>query len=99
MALLTVRDVTLRFGGVIALQQVNLTMEAGEIRGVIGPNGAGKSTLINVISRFYPPTRGQVELDGVNLTRQPAHMVAHHGVARTFQNIELYDTMTVLDNE
>jgi ABC-type branched-subunit amino acid transport system ATPase component len=98
MALLTVQDVTLRFGGVTALHHVNLTMEAGEIRGVIGPNGAGKSTLINVISRFYPPTRGQVELDGVTLTRQPAHTVAHHGVARTFQNLELYETMTVLDN-
>jgi len=98
MALLTVQDVTLRFGGVTALQHVNMTMEAGEIRGVIGPNGAGKSTLINVISRFYPPTRGQVELDGVTLTRQPAHTVAHHGVARTFQNLELYETMTVLDN-
>jgi len=68
MALLTVQDVTLRFGGVTALQQVNMTMEAGEIRGVIGPNGAGKSTLINVISHVYPPTRGQVELDGVILT-------------------------------
>lgn len=98
MALLTVQDVTLRFGGVTALQHVNLTMETGEIRGVIGPNGAGKSTLINVISRFYPPTSGQVELDGVYLTRQAAHTVAHHGVARTFQNLELFETMTVLDN-
>ncbi|PON18357.1 high-affinity branched-chain amino acid ABC transporter ATP-binding protein LivG [Candidatus Entotheonella serta] len=98
MALLTVQDVTLQFGGVTALQDVSLSMEAGEIRGVIGPNGAGKSTLINVSSRFYPPTRGQVELDGIYLTRQPAHTVAHHGVARTFQNLELYETMTVLDN-
>jgi branched-chain amino acid transport system ATP-binding protein len=98
MALLTVQDVTLQFGGVTALHHVNMSMEAGEIRGVIGPNGAGKSTLINVISRFYPPTRGRVELDGVILTRQPPHTVAHHGVARTFQNLELYETMTVLDN-
>lgn len=98
MALLTVQNVTLQFGGITALQDVNMTMETGEIRGVIGPNGAGKSTLINVISRFYPPTRGRVELDGVCLTRQPAHRVAHHGVARTFQNLELFETMTVLDN-
>lgn len=98
MAFLTVQNVTLHFGGVAALQDVSTTMEAGEIRGVIGPNGAGKSTLINVISRFYPPTRGLVQLDGVELTRLPAHTVARHGVARTFQNLELFEAMTVLDN-
>jgi ABC-type branched-subunit amino acid transport system ATPase component len=98
MAFLTVQDVTLHFGGVAALQNVSTTMEAGEFRGVIGPNGAGKSTLINVISRFYPPTRGFVHLDGIELTRVPAHTVARHGVARTFQNLELFEAMTVLDN-
>jgi ABC-type branched-subunit amino acid transport system ATPase component len=98
MAFLTVQDVTLHFGGVTALQDVSTTVAAGEIRGVIGPNGAGKTTLINVISRFYTPNRGVVWLDGVNLTRLPPHAVARHGVARTFQNLALFETMTVLDN-
>lgn len=98
MMFLAVQSVTLRFGGVVALQEVSLTMEGGEIRGVIGPNGAGKTTLINVISRFYTPTGGTVWLDGVELTRLSAHAVARHGMARTFQNLELFESMTVLDN-
>jgi ABC-type branched-subunit amino acid transport system ATPase component len=98
MTFLAVRNVTLRFGGVVALQNVSMTMEAGEIRGVIGPNGAGKTTLINVISRFDAPTNGTVWLDGVELTRLSAHTVARHGMARTFQNLELFEAMTVLDN-
>jgi ABC-type branched-subunit amino acid transport system ATPase component len=98
MTFLTVQGVSLRFGGVVALHDVNLTVAAGEIHGVIGPNGAGKSTLVNVISRFYAPSRGTVWLDGVELTRLPAHTVARQGVTRTFQNLELFETMTVLEN-
>lgn len=98
MTFLAVQSVTLRFGGVVALQGVSTTMDAGEIRGVIGPNGAGKTTLINVISRFDAPTNGTVWLDGVELTRLSAHAVARYGMARTFQNLELFEAMTVLDN-
>jgi branched-chain amino acid transport system ATP-binding protein len=98
MTLLRVQGVSLRFGGIMALHDVNMTMEAGEIRGVIGPNGAGKSTLVNVISRFYAPSRGTVWLNGVELTRLPAHAVVRQGVTRTFQNLELYEAMTVLEN-
>jgi ABC-type branched-subunit amino acid transport system ATPase component len=98
MTFLTVQGVSRRFGGVVALHDVSMTVAAGEIRGVIGPNGAGKSTLVNVISRFYAPSRGTVWLDGVELTRLPAHAVARQGVARTFQNLELFNAMTVLEN-
>src|SRR5688500_10456787 len=98
MTVLTVQGVSLRFGGVVALHNVSMTVAAGEIHGVIGPNGAGKSTLVNVISRFYAPSRGTVWLDGVELTRLPAHAVARQGVARTFQNLELCEAMTVLEN-
>ena len=98
MTFLTVQGVSLRFGGIVALQDVSLTVAAGEIRGVIGPNGAGKSTLVNVLSRFYAPSRGTVWLDGVELTRLPAHAVAWQGVTRTFQNLELCESMTVLEN-
>jgi ABC-type branched-subunit amino acid transport system ATPase component len=98
MTFLTVQGVSLRFGGVVALHDVSMTVAAGEIHGVIGPNGAGKSTLVNVISRFYAPSRGTVWLDGVELTRLPAHAVARQGVTRTFQNLELFEAMTVLEN-
>jgi branched-chain amino acid transport system ATP-binding protein len=98
MTFLTVQGVSLRFGGIVALHDVSMTVAAGEIRGVIGPNGAGKSTLVNVISRFYAPSRGSVWLNGVELTRLSAHAVARHGVTRTFQNLELFEAMTVLEN-
>src|SRR5919198_1076567 len=98
MAFFTVQDVSMRFQGITALQDVSMTVAAGEIHGVIGPNGAGKSTLINVISRYYTPSRGAVWLDGVELSRLPAHRVAQHGVARTFQNLQLFEAMSVLDN-
>jgi branched-chain amino acid transport system ATP-binding protein len=98
MTFLTVQGVSLRFGGIVALHDVNMTVAAGEIRGVIGPNGAGKSTLVNVISRFYTPSRGSVWLNGAELTRLSAHAVARQGVTRTFQNLELFEAMTVLEN-
>jgi ABC-type branched-subunit amino acid transport system ATPase component len=98
MTLLTVQGVSRRFGGIVALHDVSMTVAAGEIHGVIGPNGAGKSTLVNVISRFYAPSRGAVWLDGVELTRLAAHAVARQGVTRTFQNLELFEAMTVLEN-
>ncbi len=98
MTFLVVQGVSMYFRGLAALQDVHMAMEAGEIRGVIGPNGAGKSTLINTISRFYKPSCGSIWLEGVNLVRLPAHAVTRQGVARTFQNLELFPAMTVLDN-
>ena len=98
MSLLDVRDVTIRFGGVTALADVSFSVEPGEIFAIVGPNGAGKSTLFNLISRFCEPESGDVRLDGASLLdRAPADM-APLGVARTFQNIDLFETSTVLEN-
>ncbi len=98
MALLEVRDVTLRFGGIVALDGVSFDVEEGHIAGLIGPNGAGKTTAFNVITRLYKPDSGEVLLDGVSLLRQPAYRIVRKGVARTFQNIQLFRTMSVLEN-
>lgn len=96
--LLEVRDLTVRFGGVTALSQVNLVVRKGEIVGLIGPNGAGKTTLFNVLTRFVSPTSGEVWFKGTNLRGLRPHQVNALGIARTFQNIRLFSNMTVLDN-
>ncbi len=98
MALLTVRDVTLRFGGIVALDGVSLDVQQGTISGLIGPNGAGKTTAFNVITRLYTPDAGTVDLDGATLLDVPPHGVVGRGVARTFQNINLFASMSVLEN-
>jgi branched-chain amino acid transport system ATP-binding protein len=98
MALLEVRDLSVRFGGVVALDRVSFTVEEGQVVGLIGPNGAGKTTLFNVITRVYRPSSGSVEIDGAPVSRIPAHNVIRHGVARTFQNVALFRSMSVLDN-
>jgi branched-chain amino acid transport system ATP-binding protein len=98
MALLTVRDVTLRFGGIVALDGVSFEVEQGHISGLIGPNGAGKTTAFNVITRLYRPDAGEVELDGASILRVPPHGIVRKGIARTFQNIQLFRTMSVLEN-
>ena len=98
MALLEVRDVTLRFGGIVALDGVSFDVEEGQIVGLIGPNGAGKTTAFNVITRLYKPDSGDVLLDGASLLKQPAYRIVRKGVARTFQNIQLFRTMSVLEN-
>jgi branched-chain amino acid transport system ATP-binding protein len=98
MALLEVRDVTLRFGGIVALDGVSFDVQEGQISGLIGPNGAGKTTAFNVITRLYKPDSGDVLLDGSSLLKQPAHRIVRKGVARTFQNIQLFRTMSVLEN-
>jgi branched-chain amino acid transport system ATP-binding protein len=98
MALLEVRDVTLRFGGIVALDGVSFDVEGGQISGLIGPNGAGKTTAFNVITRLYKPDAGDVLLDGSSILRQPAHRIVRKGIARTFQNIQLFRTMSVLEN-
>jgi branched-chain amino acid transport system ATP-binding protein len=98
MALLSVREVTLRFGGIVALDGVSFDVERGQISGLIGPNGAGKTTAFNVITRLYPPDEGELELDGESLLRTPPHRIVRRGIARTFQNINLFRTMSVLEN-
>ncbi len=98
MALLSVENVTRRFGGIVALDDVSFAIDEGQIAGLIGPNGAGKTTAFNVITRLYQPDAGRVLLDGENLLRLPAHKVIRRGVARTFQNVELFRGMTVLEN-
>jgi branched-chain amino acid transport system ATP-binding protein len=98
VALLAVEHVTRRFGGIVALHDVSVEADPGEIVGLIGPNGAGKTTLFNVITRLYKPQSGELRLDGRSLLRTPAYRVVHRGIARTFQNVELFTTMTVAEN-
>ena len=99
MGLLEVRDLTVRFGGVVALDRVTFTVESGHMVAVIGPNGAGKTTLFNIITRVYRPASGAVLIDGKPVQAMaPHHRVAEVGVARTFQNLALFRSMTVLDN-
>ncbi|NJC85886.1 ABC transporter ATP-binding protein [Planosporangium mesophilum] len=96
--MLDVRDVSVRFDGVVALDGLSFQVPPGKICGLIGPNGAGKTTMFNVVSRVYNATSGQVLLDGQDLLALPPHKIAAVGVARTFQNIALFGSMTVLDN-
>jgi branched-chain amino acid transport system ATP-binding protein len=98
VALLEVDKVSRRFGGIVALDEVSLTVDEGEIAGLIGPNGAGKTTAFNVITRLYKPNGGAVRYEGKDLLRQPAHRIVRLGIARTFQNLQLCAHMTVLDN-
>ena len=92
------RGIERRFGGLVALAGVDLRVARGEIFGLVGPNGSGKTTLTNTITGFYPPQRGQVLLNGRDITGLAPHQVARLGVARTFQNLALFNGMTVLDN-
>ncbi len=98
MALLEVRDLTVRFGGVVALDRVSFAVEEGQVVALIGPNGAGKTTLFNIISRVYRPAGGTVAVGGVQVLKMTPHEVIRQGVARTFQNLALFRSMTVLDN-
>ena len=97
-ALLRVQDVAVRFGGIVALDGVSFDVAPGRIVGLIGPNGAGKTTLFNCISRLYKCDRGSIAFDGVSLLDLPRHRVAALGIGRTFQNLALFRTMSVLDN-
>ncbi|MBX3578879.1 MAG: ABC transporter ATP-binding protein [Rhizobiaceae bacterium] len=97
-ALLEVDNVTLRFGGVVAVNKVSFSVEEGEVFALVGPNGAGKSTLFNLISRFYTPVEGDIRFEGRSILDRPSHEIARLGIARTFQNIELFDHATVLQN-
>jgi branched-chain amino acid transport system ATP-binding protein len=96
--LLRVRDLSLQFGGVIALAGVSLDLEEGSIVGLIGPNGAGKTTLFNCISRLYTPNRGEIRFRGRSILGLPPHRIAPLGIGRTFQNLALFPRLSVLDN-
>jgi branched-chain amino acid transport system ATP-binding protein len=96
--MLEVQDLTMRFGGLLAVDGVSLTLRAGEIFAIIGPNGAGKTTVFNCVSGFYKPSSGRIELQGENITGLSSHAVAGHGVVRTFQNVRLFKGMTALEN-
>ena len=98
MALLSVEHLTKRFGGIVAVDDVSLAVEHGQIAGLIGPNGAGKTTLFNLITRLYRPDSGEIAFAGRSLLRTPAYRVVRRGIARTFQNVELFPSMTVLEN-
>ncbi|WP_040801422.1 ABC transporter ATP-binding protein [Nocardia higoensis] len=95
---LTVRGLVRRFGGVVALDEVDLTVEAGQTRALIGPNGSGKSTMINCISGVDRPDAGRIELDGAEVTGCDSTTLSRRGIARTFQTLRLFDDMTVLEN-
>ena len=98
MALLSVEHLTRRFGGVVALDDVSFDVPDGQILGLIGPNGAGKTTAFNVITRLYKPDSGRVTYDGRDLLKVAPYDVVRCGIARTFQNVELFSRMTVLEN-
>ena len=98
MALLEVKNVSRRFGGIVALDEVSFDVGEGEIVGLIGPNGAGKTTAFNVITRLYRPDSGELNFEGETLLSTPPHRVVARGIARTFQNLELFKTMTVREN-
>ncbi len=96
--MLNVTGITVRFGGVTALEDLSFTVDEGSICGLIGPNGAGKTTLFNVVSRVYDAQRGSVDFDGVDVLSCPAHAISGLGIGRTFQNLALWPGMTVLEN-
>ncbi len=96
--LLQARDLSLSFGGVHAIRQLAFEVRVGEVLAIIGPNGAGKTSVLNVVTRVFDPSGGSVRFDGHELTQVDRHAVAALGIARTFQNIELFEAATVLDN-
>jgi branched-chain amino acid transport system ATP-binding protein len=96
--MLAVENITVRFGGIVALDDFSFTIEEGQICGLIGPNGAGKTTLFNVVSRIYDPTEGRVLFDGENLLELAPHRISQRGVYRTFQNLALWPGLSVLEN-
>src|SRR5262249_36418281 len=96
--LLAVRAVTMRFGGIVALDEVSFDMAPGHVVGLIGPNGAGKTTLFNCVSRLYTPSAGDVLFEGQSIVRDTPHHVAALGIGRTFQNLALFPTLSVLQN-
>jgi branched-chain amino acid transport system ATP-binding protein len=97
-ALLKLDNATIRFGGLVAVNGVNLEVEKGEILALIGPNGSGKSTIFNMITGIYPPTEGNISFNGKSIAGLPPYVIAGSGIGRTFQNIRLFKELTVLEN-
>jgi branched-chain amino acid transport system ATP-binding protein len=97
-AILTIEDVTVRFGGLTAVNKFSMAVQKGAIHALIGPNGAGKSTVFNCISRIYQPSEGRITLNGEDISKLKPHSMAGRGVARSFQNLELFNELTVLEN-
>jgi branched-chain amino acid transport system ATP-binding protein len=98
MTLFQAQDISIRFGGIRAVDAVSFDVQRGEVFSIIGPNGAGKTTIFNLISRIYDTTEGTLTFDGQDITRTPPHKIAGLGIARTFQNIELFPNATLLQN-
>ena len=98
MSLFAAEDLAVRFGGIKAVDNVSFEVEQGEVFAIIGPNGAGKTTIFNLISRIYNPTSGRLTFDGQDITEVPPYRIAGLGIARTFQNIELFSNASVLQN-
>ncbi|MDE0421804.1 MAG: ABC transporter ATP-binding protein [Gammaproteobacteria bacterium] len=98
MSLFEAHDLSVSFGGIKAVRDVSFTIRSGEVFSIIGPNGAGKTTLFNLVSRFYETDSGSMAFDGVDITGVPPHRIAEMGIARTFQNTELFEHETVLTN-
>ncbi|WP_089269298.1 ABC transporter ATP-binding protein [Puniceibacterium sediminis] len=98
IVLMEMKNITLRFGGVVAINDISFDIRQGEVRAIIGPNGAGKSSMLNIISGFYTPSEGEIFYKGAPRPSMKPYEVARMGVARTFQNIALFEGMTVLDN-
>ena len=96
--LLAVRNVSVVFGGIVALNGVSFDMHKGQVLGLIGPNGAGKTTLFNCLSRLYQPSSGDILMEGVSILKRPAHKIAEIGIGRTFQNVALFANLSVMDN-
>jgi branched-chain amino acid transport system ATP-binding protein len=98
MSLLELKGVTIRFGGLVAVEYVDLNLEEGQILALIGPNGAGKSTIFNLVTGIYSPTEGEIKFQGEKLSHLKPYTITKNGIARTFQNIRLFKDLTVLDN-
>lgn len=95
---LEIEHLTMQFGGVVAVNDVTMSVKPGEIHGLIGPNGSGKTTIFNVVSGYYKPTSGRISYEGKTISSLPAHKITAFGFARTFQNLRLFKSMTVLNN-
>ena len=98
MKMLHIQNLGMHFGGLMALEDLCLEVPEGALYGLIGPNGAGKTTVFNLVSGFLRPTRGRISLDGADITSLPPHRITYLGIARTFQNIRLFQELSVLDN-
>ncbi len=96
--ILETSKLTKRFGGFVAVNEVDFQVRAGEIRGIIGPNGAGKTTLVNLITGIYPPTAGDIRLDGASLTGRAPHRIAQAGLMRSFQVSRLFGNLSLIEN-